>query len=140
MNYELRNRKAESGKVYDIKERTFNFSTEIIKLIPLLPKNTIGFELGKQLIRSGTSIGANVEEATGSRTRKEFINALNIAKKEARETNYWLRLLQTVNPTNPNEIESLTKESNELISILTTIVKNCEINLNHNSEFRIQNS
>ena len=71
-----------------IKERTFDFAIEVIKIVQVLPKNTAGFELRKQLLRSGTSIGANVEEATGARSKKEFTNCMNIAKREARETEY----------------------------------------------------
>lgn len=125
--------KTDNNKKFDIKERTFEFAVEILRLVSKLPKNTAGFELGKQILRSGTSIGANIEEAAGSRTKKEFINIVNISKKEARETYYWLRLLSAVKIVNPIEIVPLLKETNELISILTTIVKNSEKTCNYNS-------
>ena len=77
-----------SEKEKRIKERAFDFAIEIIKIVQLLPKNTAGFELGRQVLKSGTSIGANVEEAEGARTKRGFINCMNIAKREARETRY----------------------------------------------------
>ena len=100
----MMNSKNTSGKAYDIKERTFEFGLETIKVISGFPKNTIAFELGKQLIRSGTSIGANIEEATGARTKKEFVNSINISKKEARESNYWLRLIFAIKLTNSKKL------------------------------------
>lgn len=114
------------NKKYDIKERSFDFGVAILKFISKLPKNIIGFEIGKQLLRSGTSIGANLEEATGARTKKEFINIVNISKREARESNYWLRLLAESKLITNKDIESLLSESNELIGILTTIVRKTE--------------
>ena len=114
------------AKVYDIKERTFHFAVDIVRFVGELPKTTAGYALGRQLIRSGTSIGANVEEATGARTKKEFINIMNIAKREARETLYWLRLIQEAGSNNLTMIERAIREANELVSILTTIVKRAE--------------
>ncbi len=111
-----------------IKERTFEFSIEIIKLVQILPHNTAGFELGKQILRSGTSIGANVEEATGARSKKEFTNCMNIAKKEARETNYWLRLIQASKLVNDSKIQFLLDEVVIILKILTSIVKTSETN------------
>ncbi len=82
----------------------------------------------KQLLRSGTSIGANVEEAQAGQSRADFLSKYNIALKEARETNYWLRLLNAVEVFTENEFENLLKESNELVAILTTIVENTRNN------------
>ena len=112
-----------------IKERTFDFVLGIIKSVLIFPKNTVGFELGKQLLRSGTSIGADVEEATGARTKKEFTNCMNIAKKEARETKYWLRLIVASGLIPGSKVESLLGEIEEIIKILTSIVKTSEQNL-----------
>lgn len=72
----------------DIQDRTFEFSLEIIKFVGAFPKTIIGFELGKQLFRSGTSIGANVVEGNGAVSKKEFINYMQISKKSAQETQY----------------------------------------------------
>ena len=109
-----------------IKERSFAFALEIIKLVKGLPKNTACFELGKQLIRSGTSVGANIEEAIGASSKKDFIYKINISKKEAREPLYWLRLLSESQLTDNTKIKQLIPEANELINILTSIVKTSE--------------
>ncbi|MHA1331162.1 MAG: four helix bundle protein [Candidatus Hodarchaeales archaeon] len=115
-------------KVFDIKERTFQFSLEIIRLISKMPKNIVGYEVGRQLIRSGTSIGANVEEATGARTKKEFINIMNISRREARETKYWLRILKDTELISDQKIVTLIDEAEELIKILTVIIKSSQKN------------
>jgi len=81
-----------------------------------------------QLLRSGTSIGANVEEGQAGQSRADFIAKHYIACKEARETNYWLRLLAACNIFPESQLADLTEESNELIAILTTIVKNAKKN------------
>jgi four helix bundle protein len=81
--------------------------------------------LSKQLLRSGTSIGANVEEAHGSQSKADFTAKLSIACKEARETHYWLRLLTASELVPEKRIHNLTDEANQLIAILTAIVKKC---------------
>ena len=117
-------RMKDETKPQDIRERTFNFAVEIIKFCGELPKNDVNRILIRQVIRSGTSIGANLEEAQGANTRPEFTNCTNIAKKEARETNYWLRLIaESNNQLAKQKIERLIKESEEISKILTTIVK-----------------
>ena len=110
-------------KAYDIKERTLQFAVEVVKFVSVLPRDAAGYALGRQLIRSGTSIGANVEEANGARTKKEFANTINIAKREARETLYWLRVISEAKLVGSEHIREMTIEANELVSILTTIVK-----------------
>ena len=77
----------------DVVQLSFEFAVKIIQLVNEFPKTTAGFELSRQLVRAGTSIGANVEEAQGARTKPEFINSMNIAKREARETRFWLRAM-----------------------------------------------
>jgi len=79
--------------------------------------------LGKQLFRAGTSIGANVEEAQGGQSKADFLSKISIARKEARETLYWLRLLSAVEIVSPGRLNEIINECNELISILTTIIK-----------------
>ncbi len=119
-----------------IKERSFDFALEIIGFVNLFPKNTLGFELGKQILRSGTSIGANIEEANGARTKKEFTNCMNIAKKEARETKYWLRLIESSGLIEHSKTQLLLSEVEIMVKILTSIVKTSEENLTlitHNS-------
>ena len=110
-----------SGK--KIKERSYEFALKIVKLVRLIPKDTAGYVLGRQLIRSGTSIGANVEESQGASSKKDFVNKINIAKKEARETQYWLNLIVDSEMMSTNQIKELIRECSELIKILTAIVK-----------------
>jgi four helix bundle protein len=81
------------------------------------------FILSKQVVRSGTSIGANVEEATAGQSRKDFISKMAISSKEARETNYWLRLLRDSQLCKDIDYKNLINESEEIIKILTAIVK-----------------
>ena len=111
-------------KKVDIVERTYKFALRIVKLVRILPKETAGFEIGKQLIRSGTSIAANVEEAQGAFSKKDFIYKMQTSFKEARETNLWLRLIVDSKLIGQSdELESLIQESAELSKILAQIVK-----------------
>lgn len=108
----------------DIVERTYKLALQIVNLVRTLPKETAGFELGKQLIRSGTSIAANVEEAQGGFSKEDFIYKMNTALKEARETNLWLRLIRDSGLLRScKELEELIQESLEIKNILATIVK-----------------
>lgn len=85
----------ENGKLNkkDLLERFFKFAIEIIKLAGKLPKTPAGYAIASQIIRSGTSIGANSEEAQDAISRKEFLKTINISLKEARETCYWLKII-----------------------------------------------
>jgi four helix bundle protein len=107
----------------EIKERSYKFAIKIINLTRRMPKDTTGFVLGRQLIKSGTSIGANVEEAAGAFSKDDFIYKMNIALKEARETNYWLRLLKDTSIMKDNEVVGILKEAANLKNILSAIVK-----------------
>lgn len=108
----------------DITERTFTFALRIIKLCQFLnqkyelDKNV----LSKQLLRSGTSIGANVEEAQAGQSKADFISKMSIALKEARETNYWLRLIKAGDMVNSGKITEITRESEELMNIIAAII------------------
>jgi four helix bundle protein len=86
------------------------------------------FVLSKQILRSGSSIGANVEEALAAQSRKDFISKMSIASKEARETNYWLRLIKDTHMTNEIDLRPLLKESEEIVKIITSIVKTSKNN------------
>lgn len=101
---------------------SYNFALDIIKVYKQM-LNQSEFVLSKQLIRSGTSIGANVEEATAAQSRKDFISKMSISSKEARETNYWLKLLRDSKLCDDIDFSHLIKESEEIIKILTSIVK-----------------
>ncbi len=113
----------------DIRERTFSFACRIVKLYQFLEKqNNAGEVLGKQILKAGTSIGANLEEASGAQSKADFISKCGIALKEARETCYWLKLLKESKVVSPQRINTLLKESDEIVAILATIVKNSRRN------------
>ena len=105
-----------------IQEKSYQFALDVIKLIRSFPHNTEGFHLAKQVIRSATSIGANVEEALGSYTKNEFTFKMSIALKEARETHYWLRLVRDSGIIK-QDVEPYINEVEEIRKILTAIVK-----------------
>ena len=107
----------------DIRERTFDFALRIVKLCQHLDdKPGVGRTLGKQLLRAGTSIGANVEEAQAGQSKPDFINKNAIALKEARETLYWLRLLAASNVIPAERISELQTEVDELMRIISSII------------------
>jgi len=119
----------EKGKIYNIQERTFEFSCRILRLYRyMLNQSQTNDVFCRQLVRAGTSIGANLEEATAAQSRADFISKCNIALKEARETHYWLRLFRETEMLPVSCIENLIEESNEILSVLTAIVKNTRIN------------
>jgi len=105
-----------------IREKTYQFAIGIIDLYKKMKENN-EYILSKQIVRSGTSIGANVEEATAAQSRKDFISKMSIASKEARETNYWLRLLRDSKLFRDFDLNDMISESEEIIKILTAIVK-----------------
>lgn len=101
-------------------DKTFNFSLSIISLFKKLQENK-EFIISKQLLKSATSIGANVEEATAAQSKKDFINKMSVASKEARETKYWLRLLNDSELTTLDVLNEI-KEVNHIINIITKII------------------
>ncbi len=105
-----------------VKQKSYNFALQIIKLCARL-KQQKHFEIASQLLRAGTSIGANVEEALAGQSRKDFFAKMSIASKKARETNYWLRLLKDAEILDKQNSQALIDASEELIKILTSIVK-----------------
>jgi len=105
-----------------IKQKSYDFALRIIRLCAWL-KEEKHFEIATQLLKSGTSIGANVEEALAGQSRKDFFAKMSLASKEARETNYWLRLIRDSGILNTDKIQAITDESEELCKILTSIVK-----------------
>lgn len=108
----------------DITERTFKFALRIITLFKFLNEDYSAdkYILAKQLLRSGTSIGANVEEAQAGQSRADFISKMAIALKEARETNYRLRLLKSGEYVSNERLSELLAESEELKKILAAII------------------
>lgn len=110
-------------KPRDIKERTFKFALEIVRLCRYLDeKPGVERTLGRQLLRSGTSIGANVEEAQAGQSKADFISKYAIALKEARETIYWLRLLRESNSLKDDSAAILIQEADEISRIIGTII------------------
>lgn len=110
-----------------IQEKAFAFSLLAIELYKQLIKNK-EYVLSKQLLRSATSIGANVEEALAGYSKKDFAAKMSIASKEARETNYWLRLIEAAKLTE-YDFSMIKTESERLVKILTAIVKTTQSNL-----------
>ncbi|MCF6174982.1 MAG: four helix bundle protein [Victivallaceae bacterium] len=110
-----------------ITERTFEFSVRVVRLCQYLEKqDKVSRTLANQLLRSGTSIGANTEEAQAGQSKADFIAKMSIARKESRETLYWLKLLKVTNLVDENTIIEIIKESDELVRILTSIVKSAQ--------------
>jgi len=106
----------------DIVERSIDYSLRIIKLYRELERNSIGRILGSQLLRAGTSIGANIHEAQGGQSKADFIAKMSIAYKEARETAYWLRLIQDAKLISVTRLKDLRDETDQLIKILSSIL------------------
>ena len=106
-----------------IEQKSFQFAVRIVKLYKHLRVTKKEFVLSRQLLRSGTSIGANVAEAQQAQSRADFISKLSIALKEAAETNYWLRLLQATDFLSDAEFQSVHNDCRELEKILTSILK-----------------
>jgi four helix bundle protein len=111
-------------------EKSFNFSVRIIKLYRFLLKQDSSLEpILKQILRSGTSIGANITEAQNAPSTKDFINKLNISLKEARESEYWLNLFKASEIINEKSFKSLQEDCKELIKLLIAIIKTAKGNL-----------
>lgn len=107
----------------EMMERTKKFALRIIRLISKLPKNQVARVIGSQLLRAGTSVGANYREASRSATKKHFTSTLVIALREAEETLYWLELLAESNTMKPELLADLRDECNQLVAILAASVK-----------------
>lgn len=108
---------------YDLEERTIKFGENIIELCKKTSKNVVTNPVVSQLVRAGTSIGANYAEATGASSRKDFKNKIFICKKEAIETKYWLQMLIKADENYQEECRGLWKEAQELTLIFSKIAK-----------------
>ena len=107
-----------------ITDRSFDFAVRVVKLCRFLEsQDRVSKTLANQLLRSGTSIGANVEEAQAGQSKADFIAKMSIARKEARETHYWLRLLKESGIVSDAQLSEIITEADEIIRILTAIVK-----------------
>jgi len=106
-----------------IQIKSYDFAVRIVKLYKHLSQEKKEFVLSKQLLRSGTSIGANIEEAIGGQSRKDFYAKLTISYKEARESHYWIRLLKDTDFLTEKESESLLIDIEEILKIIGSIQK-----------------
>lgn len=106
-----------------ISQKSFNFALRIINLYNYLKENKKEFVLSKQLLRSGTSVGANIEEATSGQSKKDFISKMSIAYKESLESLYWIKLLKESKYLNQNQSLSLINDCEEIVKIITKILK-----------------
>ena len=110
-------------------EKSFAFAIRVVKLSKWLKQEHKEYELANQIIRSGTSIGANVAEAQYAQSKKDFISKMHIALKEAYETKYWLKLLIASNIVSDETLETMLADVEELLKILTSITKTTKQNL-----------
>ena len=113
-----------------IENKSFDFAVRIVNLYKYLCNEKKEFVLSKQLLRSGTSIGANVSEGEKAQSKADFYTKMTIALKEANETDYWLRLMYATEYLTEQEFESLSKDNKEIISILVAITKTTKQDLN----------
>jgi four helix bundle protein len=109
---------------YDLIERTAKFGESIIDFLNTLPRNEINRPLISQIVRSGTSVGANYMEADGAVSKKDFENKIGICRKEAKETMHWLRMIAKANSSGKEGCRKLYKESQELVWIFSSIINN----------------
>ncbi|MFP9115488.1 four helix bundle protein [Flavobacterium sp. RHBU_3] len=106
-----------------VRDKSYAFAIRVVNAYKFLCEQHKEYVLSKQLLRSGTSIGANIEEAIGAQSRKDFLAKLSISYKEARESQYWIKLLRDTNYLSGEQSESLLEDAEELLRIIGTIQK-----------------
>ncbi|NOQ68146.1 four helix bundle protein [Patescibacteria group bacterium] len=111
---------------FDLEERTTEFAKRVVRLCRSLPKDSINNRLSGQAVGSAGSVGANYREANDSLGKKDFLHRMRISRKEAKETIYWLDLIEEANPEFKERMKELKQEAQELKNILSTIIKNTE--------------
>jgi four helix bundle protein len=117
----------EKKKQYDLEERTLKFAGDVRAFVRLLPKSIANREDTSQIVRSSGSVGANYIEANESLSKKDFLMRIRIARKEAKETAYWLKLIDTGSNASLDERrDALYQEARELMFILSSIMRKCE--------------
>jgi four helix bundle protein len=110
--------------VYDLEERTFQFAKAVRLFVKTLPKTIANFEDGKQVVKASGSVGANYREANESLSKKDFLMRMKIRRKEAKESAYWLRLINKTNELrNASDAQYLIQEANELKKIFSSIIE-----------------
>ena len=117
-----------NNRRYDIYDRAFNFAVKVANFLETLPKRTVFIEYSRQLIKSSGSIGANISEADGALTKKDFVNKMGIARRETKESKHWLTLIEAVgsfkDENTKKELCWLIRESTEILLILSAIITN----------------
>ena len=116
--------------IFDLEERTGKFGEDIIDFAKTLPETIINKPLINQVVRSGTSLGANYMEANGAESKKDFVHKISICKKEAKETMHWLRMIARANPVRKEDCGELYQEVHELTKIFVKILSSCKKNSN----------
>ncbi len=114
-----------------VKDKSFLFAVRIVELYKFLCDEKGEFILSKQMMRSGTSVGAMIREAEHAETKKDFIHKMAIAQKEMNETIYWLELLKETDYISDKEFKSMHKDAIELIKLITAILKTAKSRINH---------
>ena len=117
-----------------VAEKSFSFSVRIVNLYRFLCDEKREYVLSKQLLRSGTSIGANVREALHGQSRRDFLSKIGIALKEANESQYWIELLHATDFINQEQRDSIWSDCDEIISLLVTIAKTTKKNMESSNE------
>lgn len=110
---------------YDIRERTFQFAVRVIQAVRRLPDDAATRVVAYQLIKAATSVGANVEEADGAESKRDFVHKMSIARKEARESRYWIRIVRA-SITDSDEWTALQQESEEIARIVSAIINSSQ--------------
>jgi four helix bundle protein len=114
-----------------VKDKSFKLAIRIVKLFQYLQAEKKEFVLSKQLLRSGTAVGALVREAEHAESKADFVHKMAIAQKECNETLYWLELLEATEYLTKNELDSLNNDATEIIKLITSIIKSAKTNINH---------
>jgi len=114
-----------------VENKSFAFAVRVVKLYQFLCEQKKEFVLSKQLIRSGTSVGAMVREAEHAETKNDFKHKMGIAQKEINETIYWLELLKETDYLTIEQFESINADAIEIIKLITSIIKSVKANINH---------
>jgi four helix bundle protein len=124
----------ECGMRNDLKKRTRQFASEIVKLVQGLNNNQVAWVLGKQVLRSGTSVAANYRAACRARSRAEFISKMGIVEEEADETLYWLSMMLEAKLSESNLIKNLMDEANQITAMVVSSIKTARKNKRKNAE------
>ena len=117
-----------------VREKSFDFAVKIVNLYRFLCAEKKEYVLSKQLLRSGTSVGANIEEALQAQSKRDYLHKMNIALKEASETLYWIRLFHATELLNNKQKDNIFNDCNEIVKLLVAIVKTTKKNLGKKNE------